>query len=83
MFSEDDFRVNEGDPFVPVLVTKTSRIATPIVLEVHPLTVEEARTAVPLLLPPNIPSDNQISPPFAGIVTTCLIIQRVFHHYSI
>lgn len=67
MFSEDDFRATEGLlPSVPVLVTKTSRIATQIVLQVRPLTVQEANMAVPLLLPPNVPVDDQVSPPFAS-----------------
>ena len=60
---------------MPVVVTKDSRIATPIVLEVIPLTVSEAIRDIPSnRLPDNIPSDNPFSPPFAGnnvSITTC------------
>ena len=66
MFSEDDFRATEAEPSVPVLVTKTSRIATPIVLQVRPLTVQEANMTDPPLLPPNVPPENRVSPPFAS-----------------
>ena len=72
-FTEDDFRANEkleenAGPisFMPVRVTKTSRIATPIVLDVIPLTVDMARANTPPPLPANIPEDNPFSPPFAG-----------------
>ena len=64
-FTEDDFRANEAS-FVPVIVSKDSQVATPIVLDVIPLTVDEAMGREPLLLPENIPSDNPFSPPFAS-----------------
>ena len=52
---------------MPVVVTKDSRIATPIVLEVIPLTVSEAIRDIPSNhLPENIPPDNPFSPQFAG-----------------
>ena len=52
---------------MPILVTKNSRIATPIVLDVISLTVSEARNRIPTdHLPENIPVDNPFSPPFAG-----------------
>ena len=52
---------------MPVVVTKDSRIATPIVLEVIPLTVSEANRDIPSNhLPENIPTDNPFSPLFAG-----------------
>ena len=69
-FTEDDFRVNEdnigGPPtFLPVLVSKSTRIASRVELMVVPLTVQEARaTSIPL--PPNIPDDDPRSPPFAS-----------------
>ena len=77
-FTEDDFRANEmpvtapspvpctPSPCIPVVVTKNSRIANPIVLDVIPQTVAEAMASMPLLLPPNIPEDNPFSPPYAS-----------------
>ena len=69
-FTEDDFRANEPDSsgsptFLPVLVSKSARIASRVELVVVPLTVQEARnTSLPL--PPNIPRDDIRSPPFAS-----------------
>ena len=51
---------------MPVLVTKDIRIANPIVLDVVPLTVQQAQESMPLLLPQNIPDNNLFSPPYAG-----------------
>lgn len=51
---------------MPVLVTKDIRIANPIMLDVVPLTVQQARESMPLLLPQNIPDNNLFSPPYAG-----------------
>ena len=71
-FTKDDFQANEtvmGIPnsFMPVVVTKNLRIATPIVLDVISLTVSEARNRIPSSrLPKNIPLDNPFSPPFAS-----------------
>ena len=64
-FAEDDFRSNEGDPNpqVPVVVAKSSQIATRIVMEVVPLTVEQAKETLPLSL---LPEDNAFSPQYAG-----------------
>ena len=69
-FTEDDFRANEPDPsnpatFLPVLVSKSARIASRVELVVVPLTVEDAR-ASSLPLPPNVPPDDPRSPPFAS-----------------
>ena len=69
-FTEDDFRANEPDSsnpttFLPVLVSKSARIASRVELVVVPLTVQDAR-ASSLPLPPNIPEDDQRSPPFAS-----------------
>jgi hypothetical protein len=69
-FTEDDFRANEPDSsnpdtFLPVLVSKSTRIASRVELVVVPLTVGEARASF-LPLPPNIPDDDQRSPPFAS-----------------
>ena len=75
MFSEDDFRANEPDTggavsLMPVIISKSTRIASPVILEVVPLTVDETRsTALPL--PPNVPSDDLYSPPYAGKMQTC------------
>ena len=72
-FTNDDFRaternmINPNEPtFMPVQVTKTSRIANPIVLGVIPLTVDMARAETSSALPKNIPLVNPFSPPFAG-----------------
>ena len=69
-FTEDDFRANEPDlanpiTFLPVIVSKSARIASRVELVVVPLTVDEA-TATSLPLPPNIPGVDPYSPPFAG-----------------
>ena len=78
-FTEDDFRANEPDSsnpatFLPVLVSKSIRIASRVELVVVPLTVDEAR-ASSLPLPPNIPDDDQRSPPFASKRSTGCIIK--------
>ena len=65
LFTEDDFRASERLPVMPVLVSKTSRIASQIILEVVPITVNEARISN-LPLPRNIPLDDSQSPPYAG-----------------
>ena len=74
-FTNDDFRaternmINPDEPtFMSVLVTKASRIANPIVIDVVPLTVEMARANIldPFVFPENVPDDNPFSPPFAG-----------------
>lgn len=49
----------------PVVVSKTTQIASRIELVVIPLTGEEVR-AISLPLPSNIPQDNLHSSPFAG-----------------
>jgi hypothetical protein len=51
---------------MPVVVTKDIRIANPIELDVIPLTVQQAEESTPLLLPPNRPENNPLSPPFAS-----------------
>ena len=56
--------------FMPVKVSKNSRIANPIVLDIIPLAVMDATN--PPGLPNNVPSNNPFSPPFAGkLVSTC------------
>ena len=72
-FTEDDFRANEPDlmnptTFLPVLVSKSTRIASQVELVVIPLTVDDAR-ATSLPLPPNIPDNDERSPPFASKTT--------------
>ena len=75
IFTEDDFRMNERNmtgpvSFMPVKVSKNSRIANPIVLDIIPLTVTDATN--PPGLPNNVPSNNPFSPPFAGkLVSIC------------
>ena len=69
-FTEDDFRANEPDStnpttFLPVLVSKSTQIASRVELVVVPLTVDEA-IATSLPLPPNIPQNDPRSPPFAS-----------------
>jgi hypothetical protein len=71
-FTEDDFRANEPDvsgspTFLPVLVSKSARIASRVELVVVPLTIQEAM-ATSLPLPPNIPDDDVRSPPFASMI---------------
>ena len=58
--AEDDFRTGETGQ-LPVVVAKSSRIASPITLTISPLTVDEA-VASGKPLPPNIPEDNPLSP---------------------
>ena len=57
---------------MPVRVAKNVRIASQIELVVVPLTVQEAM-ATSLPLPPNIPSDDPFSPPFASKIKFYLI----------
>ena len=69
-FTEPDYRANEPDlmnpaTFQPIVVFKSTRIASPVELVVVPLTVDEAR-ATSLPLPPKIPDDDPQSPPFAS-----------------
>jgi hypothetical protein len=71
-FSEDDFRAEEPilfnlATFLPVLVSKSTQIASQVELVVVPLTVHEA-VATSLPLPPNIPQNDFRSPPFASIM---------------
>lgn len=72
-FTEDDYRANEEGingslSFMPILVSKSTRIASRVELVVIPLTVQEARnTSIPL--PPNVPTDDPRSPPFASMKT--------------
>ena len=61
---------------MPVRVTKSSRIANPIVLDVSPLTVEMARSVLSSSdLPENIPVDNPFSPSYASNV--CLMLIKI------
>ena len=80
-FTEDDFLAIEQDLIMSVTVTKDLRIATPVVLDVIPLTVSEAENHMPPPLPENVPQNNSFSPPFAGnsisfttqLVTACVL----------
>ena len=78
-FTESDFQANEFDPNnpiseMPVAVTKDTRIATPIVLHVIPLTIAQAMANMSPPLPDNIPGNNPFSPPFAGNAINILCI---------
>ena len=69
-FTEDCYRASEPSPgspttFLPVLVFKSTRIASRVELVVVPLTVQAAR-ATSLPLPPDIPDDDIRSPPYAS-----------------
>ena len=81
-FTKDDFQANEPDSsnpatFLPVLVSKSTRIASRVELVVVPLTVDEAR-ASSLPLPPNIPQNDPRSPPFASKRNVgCIIIVKI------
>ena len=73
-FTEDDFRASEPDlanpvASLPVLVSKSARIASRVELVVIPQTVQEARAAG-LREPPNVPPDDSRSPPFASKKTS-------------
>ena len=54
-FTEDCYRAQEPDLFMPVRVTKSSLIASNITLTVSPLTILEAETIG--LNPPNVPPE--------------------------
>ena len=60
-FTEDDYRVNEDGGSLPVIVTKSARIASSITLTVSPLTVAGA-LASGGPIPSNIPLDIPLSP---------------------
>jgi hypothetical protein len=86
-FTEDDYRVNEPDllnpaTFLPVRVSKSTRIASRVELVVVPLTIQEAFTSS-IRLPPNIPNnDDPRSPPFASKEKIgCIIMMRISDQY--
>ena len=54
-FTGDDYRAQEPDLLMPVIVTKTGLIASHITLIVSPLTILEAETIG--LSPPNVPPE--------------------------
>ena len=73
-FSTENYSVRERDldrvneaAFMPVRVTKSSRIASPIVVDVIPLTVHMAQAMGISLDHLSIPESNLFSPPFAGM----------------
>ena len=72
-FTESDYRANEKSPMasdeisvMPVKVTINSVIATPVVLEVIPLTYQQAEHILSPSLREDIPENNPFSPPFAS-----------------
>ena len=52
---------------MPVIVSKSVKIASQVVLGVVSLTVEEAQR-ISLPLPPNVPESDTYSPPYASKV---------------
>lgn len=71
--TESDYRANEKSPVasdgmsvMPVKVTKNSVIATPVVLEVIPLTYQQAEHFLSPSLREDIPKNNPFSPLFAS-----------------
>ena len=54
-FTGDDYRAQEPDLLMPVIVTKTGLIASHITLTVSPLTIMQAETIG--LSPPNVPPE--------------------------
>ena len=54
--TENDYRAAEAELFMPVVVTKTSIIASDITLTVTPLTIAEAEAQG--IQPPNVPPEN-------------------------
>ena len=54
-FTEDDYRAQEPDLLMPVIVTKSSLIASNITLTVFPLTILEAENLG--LSAPNVPDE--------------------------
>lgn len=72
-FTESDYRANEKSSvasnemsIMPVKVTKNSVIATAVVLEVVPLTYQQAEHILSPSLREDIPENNLFSPPFAS-----------------
>ena len=55
-----------SNALMPVFITKNSLIASQIILEVIPLTVEEAKNRASPFLSNYFLEDNPNSPPFAG-----------------
>ena len=72
--SEDDYRGNEGELSIGVDVTKSSRIATDLVLTISPIELSEARTRG--LVPPgvDIPDNNGGRSPIIAGRTHCWCI---------
>jgi hypothetical protein len=86
-FTGDDYHTNEPSPgnpttFLPVVVSKSAQIASRVEIVVVPLTVVEAR-ATSLPLPPNIPNDDQRSPPFARKRNNIIIIIPYDINYAV
>ena len=71
-FTEEDFGGRERglNPRVPIRVAKNKQIGTRIILEVVPLTVEQANMTS-LHLPENTPEHNPYAPPHAGNTYAC------------
>ena len=65
--SERDLAHVNGAAVMPVRVTKSSRIASPIVVDVIPLTVHMAQARGISLDHLSIPESHPFSPPFAGM----------------
>ena len=75
-FSNDDYQASESSGRISVVVVKDNPIATPITLSIIPRTVP-AQRASGSPLPPNIPADSTVSPPFASKSTNSIEYARV------
>lgn len=58
----------DGISFMPVIVMKTTKIATPIILEVVPLTMYQANLSLLPSIKDTDLEENPLSPTFAGNV---------------
>ena len=72
-FQEGDYRANETQLWMPVLVTKNREIATPLVVQVTPMNVSAVIDAGLPLPAPELPPENTLEPNRA----TCEIIRCV------
>ena len=84
LFTGDSYRAHEPNTgnsvtFLPVVVSKSARIASRVELVVVPLTVEQTR-ATSLPLPPNVPEDDVNSPPYASKKTFAM---SIYYHEDV
>ena len=63
LLSESDYRINENEVFIPLVVTRTERLATNVTLRITPLNLTQANTSDfyrPLDFPPIPQTDMNI-----------------------